>query len=61
MEVRLAQIIPTPGSMTDQMMALTAVPVRGKVDLSFGAMENRRVHTYIGYPGGRLGEDRGLE
>ena len=26
MEGRLAQIMPTPGSMTDQMLALTEVP-----------------------------------
>lgn len=28
MEGRLAQMMPTPGSMTDQMLALTEVPER---------------------------------
>lgn len=52
MEGRLAQIMPTPGSMTDQMLALTEVPrVEYGVSLGLHPKRNKaqltlRIHCY---------------
>lgn len=53
MEGRLAQMMPTPGSMTDQMLALTEVPGPVKEYVS----QNLRVRDSVfdvSYDGGAL-------